>query len=95
MCPIVAVLHLPESPLSAVRLNRSERKRRSTRQRSERIKKRRFKQRTVDEKKNLYNLWRRKKKKHIKNRRVLARGQMLNYRNLRMDPVSMPDATQE
>lgn len=34
-------------------------------------------------------------KKHIKNRRVLARGQMLNYRNLRMDPVSMPDATQE
>lgn len=36
-----------------------------------------------------------KKKKHIKNRRVLARGQMLNYRNLRMDPVSMPDATQE
>lgn len=36
-----------------------------------------------------------KKKKHIKNRRVLARGQMLNYHNLRMDPVSMPDATQE
>lgn len=46
-------------------------------------------------KKKIYTIYGGEKKKHIKNRRVLARGQMLNYRNLRMDPVSMPDATQE
>lgn len=60
------MLHLPESPLSAVRLNRSERKRRSTRQRSERIKKRRFKQRTVDEKKKSIQFMEEKKKNTLK-----------------------------